>query len=58
MAGIDSDRLYPMALQNELAATAARRAAAATVIASEFGHDGFLLEVDQVATVVAGALDA
>ncbi len=57
VAGIDSDRLYPIALQNELARLlpGGRKA---TVIASEFGHDGFLLEVDQVATVVSGALHA
>jgi len=55
VAGIDSDRLYPIGLQDELA----RRlpgGGAPTVIASQFGHDGFLLEADQVATVVSAAL--
>ena len=53
--GIDSDRLYPIALQTELG----RRSPGGrplTVIDSQFGHDGFLLEIEQVGTVVAQAL--
>ena len=57
VAGIDSDRLYPVALQHELARLlpGARRC---TVIGSDFGHDGFLLEADQVGALVAGALSS
>lgn len=57
VAGIDSDRLYPLALQQELARLlpGGRRC---TVVESEFGHDGFLLEVDQVGAVLASALGA
>ena len=57
VAGIDSDRLYPIALQSELGRLLPG-GRPPTVIASEFGHDGFLLEVDQVATVVSDALNA
>ena len=55
VAGIDSDRLYPLALQQELARLlpGGRRC---TVIESEFGHDGFLLEVDQAGVVLDAAL--
>jgi len=57
VAGINSDRLYPLALQQELARLlpGGRRC---TVIESEFGHDGFLLEVDQAGVVLAAALGA
>ncbi len=55
MAGIDTDRLYPLALQQELARLLPGDHPC-TVINSEFGHDGFLLEIDQVGAVVADAL--
>lgn len=57
VAGIDSDRLYPLTLQHELARLLPgdRRC---TVVGSPFGHDGFLLEVEQVGAVVAAALAA
>ena len=56
VAGIDSDRLYPLALQQELARRlpGGRRC---TVVESEFGHDGFLLEIDQVGAVLSSALE-
>jgi len=56
VAGITSDRLYPFALQEELARllpTAGR----AHAISSPAGHDGFLLEFEQVGAVIAGALE-
>jgi len=56
VGGIDSDRLYPLALQAELAELLPGRAPL-TVIRSRFGHDGFLLESEQVGAVVARALD-
>jgi len=57
VAGIDSDRLYPVALQHELARLLPGRRPS-KVIESAFGHDGFLLESGQVGAVVAAALDA
>ena len=57
MAGIDTDRLYPLGLQQDLAGKLPERRPC-TVITSEFGHDGFLLEVEQAGAVVAAALCA
>ncbi|MFJ8105818.1 homoserine O-acetyltransferase [Streptomyces sp. NPDC096132] len=51
VAGVDSDRLYPLAQQSELAAlipTADRL----RVVESPYGHDGFLIETEQVASLV------
>jgi homoserine O-acetyltransferase/O-succinyltransferase len=57
VAGVDSDRLYPLHLQEELASgMAARCRDKLQIISSPFGHDGFLVEADQVAAVVAAAL--
>jgi homoserine O-acetyltransferase len=53
--GIDSDRLYPLKLQEELVRLTPD-ANALFVISSAVGHDGFLLEVDQIGKVVSGAL--
>jgi homoserine O-acetyltransferase/O-succinyltransferase len=55
VAGIDSDRLYPLELQHELARLLPGDRPV-TVIASESGHDGFLVERDQVGAVVASVL--
>ena len=55
VAGIGSDRLYPLEQQRELGRLLPGDRPV-TVIESEFGHDGFLLEVDQVGAVVASAL--
>ena len=57
VAGIDTDRLYPLALQAELAAHLPG-AHPLAVIRSRFGHDGFLLESEQAGAVVAGAIGA
>lgn len=57
VAGITTDRLYPLALQLELARLLPGRRDA-TVIDSVSGHDGFLIELDQVGRVVAAALAA
>jgi len=54
VAGVDSDRLYPLRLQRELADWAGN--GAPTVIRSLYGHDGFLLERDQVGAIVTAAL--
>jgi homoserine O-acetyltransferase/O-succinyltransferase len=55
VAGIGSDRLYPIGLQHELARLLPGHRPA-TVIESASGHDGFLLESDQVGAVVSSAL--
>ncbi|WP_256106680.1 homoserine O-acetyltransferase [Streptomyces sp. ODS05-4] len=51
VAGVDSDRLYPLAQQAELAAWLPG-ADRLRVIESPYGHDGFLIEVEQVAALV------
>lgn len=51
VAGVDSDRLYPLYQQEEIAA-GIPGSDHLRVIGSEFGHDGFLVETDQVAALV------
>ncbi|MER5883223.1 homoserine O-acetyltransferase [Streptomyces sp. NPDC001941] len=51
VAAVDSDRLYPPAQQRELAA-AIPGADGLRMIASAHGHDGFLIETDQVGPLV------
>jgi homoserine O-acetyltransferase len=57
VAGIDSDRLYPLELQHELARLLPGDRSV-TVIESRSGHDGFLVEKEQVGAVVAAAMGA
>jgi len=57
VAGIGSDRLYPIGLQHELAGQLPGDQSV-TVIESASGHDGFLLETDQVGAVLRSALSA
>jgi homoserine O-acetyltransferase len=57
VAGIDSDRLYPLSQQNHLAACIPA-AASVRVIASPYGHDGFLIETAQVAACLAELIPA
>jgi homoserine O-acetyltransferase len=55
VGGIDSDRLYPLSQQQEIAdlvPTADRL----HVVTSRYGHDGFLLEADQVGELVRRTL--
>ncbi|MFB7508514.1 homoserine O-acetyltransferase MetX [Streptomyces broussonetiae] len=47
VAGVDSDRLYPLAQQRELAALIPG-ADRVRVVHSPYGHDGFLIETEQV----------
>jgi homoserine O-acetyltransferase len=56
VAGITTDRLYPLELQQEMAAMlpGGRQV---VVIDSAFGHDGFLLEIEQVGAMIASALN-
>jgi homoserine O-acetyltransferase len=57
VAGIDSDRLYPIGLQQELADAVPGTLGGLRVVPSLYGHDGFLLEVDQVGALVAELLE-
>ncbi len=56
VACVDSDRLYPPRLSHELAAAAG--GAAVHTVVSEFGHDGFLIEIEQVGALLRAALAA
>ncbi|WP_415830230.1 homoserine O-acetyltransferase MetX, partial [Kibdelosporangium persicum] len=51
VAGIDSDRLYPLYQQEELAA-GIPGAGEVRVVNSPYGHDGFLIEIEQVSALV------
>ncbi|MER6789370.1 homoserine O-acetyltransferase [Streptomyces sp. NPDC000658] len=51
VAGVDSDRLYPPSQQAELA-SGIPTADDLRLIESPYGHDGFLIEVEQVAALV------
>jgi homoserine O-acetyltransferase len=55
VAGITTDRLYPLALQEQLARSLPGRPSV-SVVESVSGHDGFLLEVEQVGRVVRSTL--
>jgi homoserine O-acetyltransferase/O-succinyltransferase len=57
VAGIDSDRLYPLAQQHELARHLLGPGARAAVVGSPYGHDAFLIEGDAVGAVLRGLLD-
>jgi homoserine O-acetyltransferase len=53
VAGVDSDRLYPLALQQQVADGLG---VPLQVISSPYGHDGFLIEVDAVGELLSGLL--
>jgi len=55
IAGISSDRLYPLRLQHELADLIPRNKGV-EVVQSIAGHDGFLTETDAIGEILAGAL--
>ncbi|WP_020144643.1 homoserine O-acetyltransferase [Terracoccus sp. 273MFTsu3.1] len=55
IVSVDTDRLYPPRLSDELHAALPRSRRAH--ITSEFGHDGFLIEEDQVGRIVRDALE-
>lgn len=55
VAAVDSDRLYPPRLSEELVA-AAPTARPLRMVESEYGHDGFLIETHQVGALVREAL--
>ena len=47
VVAVDSDRLYPRGCRDEIAAAAGSPDGCAP-ITSDYGHDGFLIEIDQV----------
>ena len=55
VVAIDSDRLFPLPMQQRLA-DGAPGASGVELINSLHGHDGFLVETDQLARIVASAL--
>ena len=55
VVAVDSDRLYPPRLSEEIAAGAGSPGAVRQ-IASDYGHDGFLIEIDQVGGIVRETL--
>ncbi|MET7279792.1 homoserine O-acetyltransferase [Kribbella sp. NPDC005582] len=55
VAAVDSDRLYPPSLSAELVA-AYPAADGVHTISSPYGHDGFLIELDQVGALIARTL--
>jgi len=57
VAGIDSDRLYPLYQQRELA-DGIVGCAGVDVVHSLYGHDGFLVEFDQVGALARKLLDS
>ena len=55
VAAVDSDRLYPPRLSDEIVA-AVPAAAPVHLICSPYGHDGFLIETGEVGSLVRDAL--
>jgi homoserine O-acetyltransferase len=55
VVAIDSDRLYPPYQQVEVARLLPSEPEV-HVVSSACGHDGFLIEIDQVGKIIAGAL--
>lgn len=54
VVGMDSDRLFPLHLQDEIN-EACPGSSGVEVIRSFHGHDGFLVEVDQLAAIISRA---
>lgn len=55
VAGLDTDRLYPLPLQQQLA-DEITGCSGLDVIETPFGHDGFLIEHDRVAAIIGELL--
>jgi len=55
IAGISSDRLYPLRLQHELADLIPRNKGV-EIVHSMAGHDGFLTEHEAIGEIISGAL--
>jgi homoserine O-acetyltransferase/O-succinyltransferase len=56
VAGVDSDRLYPIGEQHRLAHLLRVKGDRARIVRSPHGHDGFLIERDQVGRMLADLL--
>ena len=56
VAGVDSDRLYPLRLQRELAELVPGQPEV-TVVHSMYGHDSFLIESEAVGEILRRALE-
>jgi homoserine O-acetyltransferase len=54
VVAVDSDRLYPPRLSHEIAD--AVPAARVHTVHSDYGHDGFLIEIEQVGRIIAKVL--
>ncbi|HET7476059.1 MAG TPA: homoserine O-acetyltransferase [Dermatophilaceae bacterium] len=57
VAAVDSDRLYPPRLSEEICAAPAA-VGPTRMVHSDYGHDGFLIEIGQVGAIVREALSA
>ena len=55
VVSIDTDRLFPPRLQQEIAELAPSQVSLHQ-ISSPFGHDGFLIEVESVGQIIQNAL--
>jgi homoserine O-acetyltransferase len=53
VTGVDSDRLYPIGLQQQVADALG---VPLQVIPSPYGHDGFLIEIEAVGKLLRGLL--
>jgi len=56
IVGIDTDRLFPPRLQQEIAELT-QQVSTLHSISSPFGHDGFLIEVESVGAIIKNALN-
>jgi homoserine O-acetyltransferase/O-succinyltransferase len=56
VVGVDTDRLYPIEQQHELARHLVGPDARATVVRSPYGHDSFLLETEAIEAVLRDLL--
>ena len=54
MGAVDSDRLYPERLSAEIVSGVP--GATGHLISSPYGHDGFLIEIDQVGALIRQAM--
>lgn len=57
VGGIDSDRLYPLAQQAELAAELSGCVGGLRVVHSDAGHDGFLTEREAIGELLEATMD-
>ncbi len=55
VAAVDSDRLFPPSLSDEIVAAHGR--GRVRTVHSTHGHDGFLIETDQISRIVTEAID-